>query len=187
MKTYKTSLFKLWVITSVIWMLCCSTCMLYHFIEERDFAEKAEFNIKWNNALPNGGWLSKDATLESETLRYERKWNYFMVLMAVLTFTCPLVILILGKIVLRINLFGLDDNLQRNFAQGMKLTIGKELPNNFPHIVNRGSREHPILPSSMPSDLQMVVRKMLDPNRDHRYQTAGEAHDAFVVALRATT
>ena len=68
-----------------------------------------------------------------------------------------------------------------------KLTIGKELPNNFPHIVNRGSREHPILPSSMPSDLQMVVRKMLDPNRDHRYQTAGEAYDAFVVALRATT
>ena len=124
MKTYKTSLFKLWVI---IWMLCCSTCMLYHFIEERNFAEKAEFNIKWNNALPNGGWLSKDATLESETLRYERKWNYFMVLMAVLTFTCPLVILILGKIVLRINLFGLDDNLQRNFAQGMKLTIGKEM------------------------------------------------------------
>jgi hypothetical protein len=101
--------------------------MLYHFIEERNFAEKAEFNIKWNNALPNGGWLSKDATLESETLRYERKWNYFMVLMAVLTFTCPLVILILGKIVLRINLFGLDDNLQRNFAQGMKLTIGKEM------------------------------------------------------------
>jgi hypothetical protein len=50
-----------------------------------------------------------------------------MVLMAVLTFTCPLVILILGKIVLRINLFGLDDNLQRNFAQGMKLTIGKEM------------------------------------------------------------
>jgi hypothetical protein len=101
--------------------------MLYHFIEERNFAEKAEFNIKWNNALPNGGWLSKDATLESETLRYERKWNYFMVLMAVLTFTCPLVILILGKIVLRMNLFGLDDNLQRNFAQGMKLTIGKEM------------------------------------------------------------
>jgi hypothetical protein len=101
--------------------------MLYHFIEERNFAEKAEFNIKWNNALPNGGWLGKDATLESETLRYERKWNYFMVLMAVLTFTCPLVILILGKIVLRINLFGLDDNLQRNFAQGMKLTIGKEM------------------------------------------------------------
>ena len=127
MKTYKTSLFKLWVITSVIWMLCCSTCMLYHFNEERNFAEKAEFNIKWNNALPNGGWLSKDATLESETLRYERKWYYFMVLMAVLTFTCPLVILILGKIVLRINLFGLDDNLQRNFAQGMKLTIGKEM------------------------------------------------------------
>ena len=127
MKTYKTSLFKLWVITSVIWVLCCSTCKLYHFIEERNFADKAEFNIKWNNALPNGGWLSKDATLESETLRYERKWNYFMVLMAVLTFTCPLVILILGKIVLRINLFGLDDNLQRNFAQGMKLTIGKEM------------------------------------------------------------
>ena len=80
--------------------------MLYHFIEERNFADKAEFNIKWNNALPNGGWLRKDATLESETLRYERKWNYFMVLMAVLTFTCPLVILILGKIVLRIKLFG---------------------------------------------------------------------------------
>ena len=88
---------------------------------------KAEFNIKWHNALPNGGWLGKDATLESETLRYERKWNYFMVLMAVLTFTCPLVVLILGKIVLRINLFGLDDNLQRNFAQGMKLTIGKAM------------------------------------------------------------
>tara|TARA_B110000003_G_scaffold228032_1_gene229451 strand:- start:941 stop:1378 length:438 start_codon:yes stop_codon:yes gene_type:complete len=101
--------------------------MLYHFIEERNFADKAEFNIKWNNALPNGGWLSKDATLESETLRYERKWNYFMVLMAVLTFTCPLVILILGKIVLRINLFELDDTLQQNFAQGMKLTTGKEM------------------------------------------------------------
>ena len=101
--------------------------MLYHFIEERNFADKAEFNIKWNNALPNGGWLSKDATLESETLRYERKWNYFMVLMAALTFTCPLVILILGKIVLRINLFELDDTLQQNFAQGMKLTTGKEM------------------------------------------------------------
>lgn len=101
--------------------------MAYHFIEERNFAEKAEFNIKWNNALPNGGWLGKDATLESETLRYERKWNYFMVLMAVLTFTCPPVILILGKIVLRINLFGLDDTLKQNFAQGMKLTIGKEM------------------------------------------------------------
>lgn len=127
MKTYKSSLFKLWVITSVIWVLCCSTCMAYHFIEERNFAEKAEFNIKWNNALPNGGWLGKDATLVSETLRYERKWNYFMVLMAVLTFTCPPVILILGKIVLRINLFGLDDTLKQNFAHGMKLTIGKEM------------------------------------------------------------
>ena len=101
--------------------------MLYHFIEERNFADKAEFNIKWNNALPNGGWLSKDATLESETLRYERKWNYFMVLMAVLTITFPLIILILGKIVLRINLFGLDDTLQRNFAQGTKLTVGKKM------------------------------------------------------------
>ena len=127
MKTHKTSLFKLWVITSFIWVLCCSTCMVYHFIEERDFARKAEWNIEWNKARPNGGWLAKDATLESETLRYERKWNYFMVLMAVLTITIPLVILILGKIVFRINLFGLDDTLKRNFAQGTKLTTDKKM------------------------------------------------------------
>ena len=50
-----------------------------------------------------------------------------MVLMVVLTITIPLVILILGKIALRINLFGLDDTLQRNFAQGTKLTTDKKM------------------------------------------------------------
>lgn len=68
-----------------------------------------------------------------------------------------------------------------------KLTIGKELPKNFPDIVNRGSRKLPILPSSMPSDLQPVVRKMLNCDPTKRYQTAREAYDDAYKALRATT
>ena len=62
--------------------------------------------------------------------------------------------------------------------------------NTFCEIVQRGSRQSLCLPTSMPSDLQTVVRKMLDPNRHHRYQSAREAYDdAYDAyeALRATT
>lgn len=84
-------------------------------------------------------------------------------------------------------LYGQCTPFQDEHEYWRKLTIGKELHNNFPDIVNRGSREHPILPSSMPSDLQPIVRKMLNCDPTNRYQTAREAYDDALEALRATT
>ena len=102
-KTPRTGLFRLWIVCSGIWILCCCLCIGYHVIEERDFAKKAEFTLKLHKAFPQDGWAREGATLETETQRNERKWNKFVMLMAGLTIACPVIVLIIGRGILWIN------------------------------------------------------------------------------------